>query len=37
MFRVFLQILNTAVFPMLRAGKEGLDFGSGSSPVLARY
>ncbi|NMA74665.1 MAG: class I SAM-dependent methyltransferase, partial [Bacteroidales bacterium] len=32
----FYNFLNTAVFPYASTGKEGLDFGSGSSPVLAK-
>ncbi len=32
----FYKFLNAAVFPYVKNGKEGLDFGSGPSPVLAQ-
>ncbi|CAM4196086.1 class I SAM-dependent methyltransferase [Lacicoccus alkaliphilus] len=32
----FYKFLNAAVFPYVPAGKDGLDFGSGPSPVLAQ-
>lgn len=32
----FYRFLNSSVFPYVSGGKEGLDFGSGPSPVLAK-